>query len=148
MRRSILLLMLGVFCTALLSSAISVYLLHDVDNDKIGQWNQALVALSIEAALFTLVIGGGIALLTLLGRLLFHLKGYSPRATLGLFLGMGITIFQYVWDFAGRAAFPKLADTSLGLYLVVAIVFCSIVLVRDNLKQMKLPQATAASIDN
>jgi cell division protein FtsL len=138
MRRTILLLMLGLFCTALSSAAITVYIFHDVDKDMIGHWNEAFAGLCIESVLFTVVVGGGVALLTLLGRHIFRLKGYSPRAKLGLFLGIGVTVFQYPWDFVGRAAFPKLADSSLFLSLIVAIVLCSIVIVRDNFKQMKL----------
>jgi hypothetical protein len=75
MLRAILLLMLGVFCTALFSAAISVYIFHDVDKDKIGHWNEAFAGLCAESVLFTVVVGGGVALLTLLGRHLFHLKG-------------------------------------------------------------------------
>jgi hypothetical protein len=148
MRRAILLLMLGIFCTALFSAAISVYIFHDVDQDKIGHWNEAFAGLCTESVLFTLVVGGGVALLTLLGRHLFHLKGYSPRSMLGLLLGVGVTVFQYPWEFVARKELPKLADASLSLYLVVAIVLCAIVIVRDNFRQMKLYQARTAAFDN
>ena len=144
MRRSILLFMLGIFCTALLSDAVSVYIFHDVDKDMIGHWNEAFAGLCPEIVLFTLIIGGGVALLTLLGRRLFHLKGYSPRAKSGLFLGIGVTVLQYPWDFVGRTLFPKFADACLSIYLVLAIALCSIVIVRDNLRQMKLRDASAA----
>jgi hypothetical protein len=148
MRRTTLFLMLGIFGTALFGAAISVYMLHDVDQEKIGHWNEAFVGLCAESVLFTLIVGGGVALLTLLGRHLFHLKGYSPRAVLGLILGVGVTVLQYPWEFAVRKQLPKLAVTSLYLYLVVAIVFCTVVIVRDNLRQMKLRQAPAAQFDN
>lgn len=137
--------MLGILCTALLGAAISVYIFHDVDRDMVGHWNDAFAGLCAEFVIFTVIVGGGVAILTLSGRLLFHLKGYSPRAKLGLFLGIGVSAIQYPWDFIGRAVFPRLADSSLALYLIVAIVFCSIVIVRDNFRQMKLCQASAAS---
>jgi hypothetical protein len=57
---------------------------------------------------------------------------------LGLMLGIGVTVFQYPWDFAGRRVFPKFADYSLSFYLVVAIALCTIVLLGDNFRQMKL----------
>jgi len=136
--------MLGIFCTALLSAAVSVYIFHDVDKDQIGHWNEVFAGLCVESILFTVVVGGGVALLTLLGRYLFHLKRYSPRSKLGLFLGICVTVLQYPWDFVGRAAFPKLADFSLSLYLIVIIFLCSIVIVRDNFKQMKFCQVSAA----
>lgn len=144
MRRAILLFISGIFCTFLTIAVISVYIFHDVDKEMIGHWNEAFAGLCTEGILFTLIVGGGVALLTLLGRHFFHLKGYTPRAKLALFLGIGVTVLQYPWDFVTRTAFPKLADSSLGLYLIVAIVLCSIVIVRDNFRQMKLCQAPAA----
>jgi hypothetical protein len=145
MRRAILLLVLGIFCTALLAAAISVYVFHDVDKDQIGRWNEAFAGLCIESVLFAGIVGGGVALLAFPGRQLFHLKGCSPRAKLGLFLGIAVPVLQYPWDFVGRVAFPKLANSSLSLYLVLAIVLCSIVLVHDNFRQMRLLQPPAAS---
>jgi hypothetical protein len=144
MQRAILFLMQGILCTTLFISAISVYIFHDVDKDKIGRWNEAFAGLCAEGVLFTVIVGGGVTLLTLLGRHLFHLKGYSPRSKLGLCLGIAVTVLQYPWDFFGRTAFPQLADFSLSLYLIVAIVLCSIIMVRDNFRQMKLCQASAA----
>jgi len=144
MRRSILFLVLGIFCTFLLVATISVYVFHDVDQDETGDWNGAFAGLAVEGVLFTAIVGGGVALLALLGRSLFHLKGHSPRPKLGLILGIAITALQYPWDWLGRAAIPKLADFSLGLYLVLAIVFCSVIIVRDNYRQMKLSRAPEA----
>lgn len=147
MLRTIFLFMLGMFGTGLLNAAISVYLLHDVDKDMIGHSNEAFAGLCGEIVLFTLVIGAGVALLTWLGRLLFRLKGSSPRAKLGLFLGIGVSIIQYPWDFAGRAAFPKFADTFLSVYLIVAILVCSIFIVHDSYRRRKLGHAQAVSFD-
>src|SRR2546430_2357046 len=92
MRRAIPLLMVGIFCGALFSAAISVYVFHDVDKDSIGRWNEAFAGLCAESVWFTVVVGGGVALLTWLGRHLFHLKGYPPRSKLGLFLGIGVGV--------------------------------------------------------
>jgi hypothetical protein len=86
-----LFLVLGILCTALFIAAISVYIFHDVDQDKIGHWTEAFAGLCVESVLFTLIVGGPVWLLTLLGRHLFHLRDYSPRAMLGLFLGIGVT---------------------------------------------------------
>jgi hypothetical protein len=104
--------------------------------------------LCIESVLFTLIIGGSVAILTLLGRYAFHLKGHFPRAWLGLSLGIGVTVFQYPWDFALRKQLPKLAETSLYLYPVGAIVVCAAVILCDNFKQMKSHQGHAVPFDN
>ncbi len=140
--------MLGIFCTAILSAALAVYILHDVDVDEIGQWNRAFAGLCTESILFTVMVGGVVALLTLLGRHLSHLKECPPRAKLSLCLGISVIVFQYLWDFAARAAFPRLANVSLGLYLIVAIVLCSIVILRDTFTQMRLRQAPPASFES
>jgi hypothetical protein len=51
--------MLGVFCTALFSSAITVYIFHDVDKDMTGRWNDAFAGLCTGSVLFTMIVGGG-----------------------------------------------------------------------------------------
>jgi len=141
MLRSIRFLLLGIFCAFLSTVAISVYVFHDVDQDKIGHWNEAFAGLCVEGVLFTLVVGVPAWLLTLLGRQLFHLRDFSPRPMLALFLGIGVAVFQYPWEFAGRRLFPKLPDSFLVFYLAAAIVVCTVVLLCDSFKQMKLHKA-------
>jgi hypothetical protein len=130
--------MLGIFCAFLFTAAVSVYIFHDVDQDMVGHWNEAFGELCFEGALFTLIVGVPSWLLILVGRHLFHLRGFSPRPILALLLGIGVTLAQYPWEFAGRRLFPKLADAFLSVYLIIAIIVCTVVLVHDNLKQMKL----------
>jgi hypothetical protein len=144
MPRSILFLILGIFCTALLVSAISVYLLHDVDHGMVGRLNEAFSQLCTESILFALIVGGAAGLLTALGRFVFHLRGYSPRSMSGFLLGIGVTAFQYPWDFSARKISPKLADASLSIYLVAAIVLCAVVLLGDTFKQKKVFEAAKA----
>lgn len=136
--------MLGILCAALPLDAISVYIFHDVDHDKIGRWNEAFVGLSIEAAAFSLLISGGVLLLALLGRQLFHLRGCSPRPRIGLFLGIAVTVFQYPFDFAGRKLVPNSTESFLSLYLAAAIVLCTAVLLRDTFKQQELQKTVEA----
>jgi hypothetical protein len=138
MWRAILLLMFGIFCTALFLAAISGYVFHDVDQDKIGHWNEAFGDLFIEAVVFSLIISGAVWLLALLGRQLFNLRGYSPRTRIGLSLGIATAVFQYPFEFVGRRLVPNLARSFLSFYLVAAIFLCTAVLLRDTLKQRKL----------
>jgi hypothetical protein len=63
---------------------------------------------------------------------------------LGLFLGIGVTMFQYPWEFSARKLFPTLAESALSFYLIVAIVLCTVVLLRDTSRQMKLRKALEA----
>lgn len=140
MRRAILNLMLGMFCAALFTAAISVYVFHDVDKGEIGDWNRAFASLCAEFILFTLVIGGGVALLVFLGRAFFRLQGYSPGPNLVLLLGVGVSVLQYPWDFIGRLLSPELADFSLALYMILAILVCTTVIVADSFRQMRSRQ--------
>jgi membrane-bound metal-dependent hydrolase YbcI (DUF457 family) len=124
-------------CASLLISAVSVYIFHDVDRDQIGHWNEAFLGLCIESILFSVIIGGPVWLLTFLGRHLFHLKNYSPREMLALVLGIGVTVVQYLVELGARGFVPKLTDSFRALYLVVAIVLCTLVLLRDSFRQRR-----------
>jgi hypothetical protein len=87
MSRALLLLLLGIFLTALFLGALSVYVSHDLDQDKIGHLSEAFAGLSVEAIVFSLIISGAVWPLSFLGRALFKLRGDSPRARIGLALG-------------------------------------------------------------
>lgn len=137
MWRSILLLILGIFCSALFIGAISVYVFHDVDQDKIGYWNEAFANLSIEVVAFSLMISGAVWLLALLGRL-FNLRGFSPRAKIGLYVGIATAVLQYPFEFVGRRLVPNLAESLLYFYLVATIFLCTAILLRDTFQQRNL----------
>lgn len=140
MWRAIRSLVLGMFFTALFLGAISVYVFHDVDKDRIGHWNQAFAEFSIEAVLFSLVVGGLAWLLALLGRKLLKLGGYSPAARMGLYLGIAVAVLQYPFEFAARKLVPGRADSALSLYIVLAVLICTVGLLHDTFKQRKLQE--------
>jgi ABC-type Fe3+ transport system permease subunit len=146
MRKSTLLLAAGIFCTFLLSGAVSVYVFHDVDKDMIGHWDEAFAELFKEGIFFTLLISGATALLTLLGRYLLKLNAYSPHGLLGFFLGIGLTAVQYPCDFVARKVFPNFSDILLVLYMIIAVIFCTVVLLYDTFKQKKYLKAFEASL--
>jgi putative effector of murein hydrolase len=131
MWRTIALLMLGILCTAVLCSVISVYLFHDVDQGYIDHLNAAFAELLTESVLFALIIGLPVWLLTALGRQTFRRSGAYPRARIGFFLGIAVTVFQYPLELAGRRLVPHLADMIVGLYLVAAVVLCTAILLRE-----------------
>jgi hypothetical protein len=140
-----LLLGSGIFCAALFVDVVSVYLLRDVDPDQIGHLNAAFAGLCAESVIFALLIGVSVELLTLVGRRLLRLRRYSPRDMLSFFLGIGVTVFQYPWDYIARRSFPRSASLALSLYIAVAVVVCTVVLLRDTFRQMKLYGAAKAS---
>jgi hypothetical protein len=55
------------FATAMLTNAASVYLLHDVDTDRMGKWNLAYRELTAEFLLFGLIVAAIFLLLTWMG---------------------------------------------------------------------------------
>jgi hypothetical protein len=65
---------LGFSAQPLVGAAVSVYIFHDVDKDKIGHWNEAFAGLCAESVLFAVIVGGGVALLTSLGGIFFILR--------------------------------------------------------------------------
>jgi hypothetical protein len=145
MRRSIFFLMLGILCAAVAISTISVYVFHDVDQDMIGHWNLAFAGLCEESGMFALIIAIPVSILTYLGRHALNIKSYAPRAKLALILGIGVTVLQYPWEFAARKVVPQLADSAISIYLIVAIVACTFILLRDTVSQRKLRETPIVS---
>jgi hypothetical protein len=98
--------MLGIFFTALFLGAISVYVFHDVDPDKIGHFGEAFLGLALEAVVFSVIIGGAVWPLSLLGRRLLKLRGSSPRAGIGLLLGMATAILAIALRLGRKKILP------------------------------------------
>jgi hypothetical protein len=144
MRRSITFLVSGIFCAVLVTSIISVYLLRDVDHDQIDHLNAAFASLCAEGVIFALVVGGATGLLTLLGKKLLGLKEFFHRGQLSFLLGVSVAVLQYPWDLASRKISPRFADLSLSVYMVVAVVLCTVVLLYDNSRRRALEKAGEA----
>ena len=147
MGRAALSLILGMLSTSVLVDAISVYVFHDVDQDKIGHLHEAFEDLSIEMIVFSLIVGGSVWLLSLFGRRVFKLRGYSPRPTLALSLGVSAIVIQYPFEFIGRLLGPNLADPFRAVYIIGAILLCTAALLRDSFRQMKASTNARESID-
>jgi len=133
MRRIIPNMALGIFCTCLFVSFISVYLFHDLDP---GQTERtAYLGLCVEGAVFDLIVVGPTFLLTAVGLRLLSLRSHPSQAKLGLLLGVGVTAVQYPWELAGRLLARKYTDIFLWAYLLGAIMFCTTFLLWDSRKQ-------------
>jgi hypothetical protein len=141
MHRVILSLAGGMASVAMLVNAFSVYVMHDVDSDQIGHWNEAYIELSAEVGIFIVVVGGLTWLLILLGRRLFHLQGAYPRPRLAFVLGALAIIIQYPMDFAVRTYLSVISRSYLHWYLLLCILTCTGILLRDNWKQLQLQES-------
>jgi hypothetical protein len=64
--------------TTLSLNAFSVYLLHDVDADRVGQWNLAYLELTGEFLILAAVVGIFVLALTWFGGILLGLQGIPP----------------------------------------------------------------------
>jgi hypothetical protein len=79
---------------ALPLNAISVYLFHDVDDDRVGQWNLAYLELCGEFLILAAVAGTLVFLLTWIGRILLRLQEIPPSPKLAFFLGVLLILAQ------------------------------------------------------
>jgi hypothetical protein len=100
----------GMTITTLSVNAISVYLFHDVDDNRIGQWNLAFRELFGEFLILVAAISAFVLLLTWIGRILFYLKEIPPSPKLAFILGILLILLQYPIEFAARKYFPARRD--------------------------------------
>jgi hypothetical protein len=122
--------------TALSLNAISVYLLHDVDADRVGQWNLAYLELCVEFLILAAVVGIVVLALTGIGRILLRLQGIPPSPKLAFFLGILLILAQYPIEFAARKYFPDRRDIVLMVYPFLGSIVCAALILRDNFAKM------------
>ena len=132
------------FATALLTNAAAVYLLHDVDADRIGKWNLAFWELTVEFFVFSLVLTVSFFLLTWIGIMVFRLRQVALNFELGLVLGIAVMLVQYPAEFTVRKLAPgHSADSFLLGYILLSPICCAaIVLVSAHKRRAASPSQT------
>ena len=123
--------------TVLPVNAISVYILHDVDKDRVGRWNLAFFELCEEFLIFS-VLASGLFLLFLWGGRALLRKPLSPNYVLAFWLGVAVILVQYPIELAGRALFPTLKDALLTFYPLLSPLFCAILFLLKSRKSHEL----------
>jgi hypothetical protein len=131
--------------TAIVLNAVSVYVFHDVDQNKIGHLNEAFAELAVEAVIFSLIVGGLVWLFVLAGRRLLSLRNYSPRLRVAASIGVAAAVFQYPFEYIGRRVAPNLSDSFLFFYLITAPFLAAAVLLADVIRQSKIRNGSALS---
>ncbi len=127
---------LGIFVAAMFTNAVAVYLLHDVDPDRIGKLNLAYWELTLEFLVFSLVLAVTFLLLTWIGTSIFRLRSVPLNLNLGLVLGIAVTLIQCPAEFAVRRLAANSADAFLLGYLLLSPVCCvAIVLLNSHKRQ-------------
>jgi hypothetical protein len=123
---------LGTLASAMFTNAVAVYLLHDVDADRIGKWNLAYWELTREFFVFGLVVTILFFLLAWIGTLVFGLGHVAPNLRLGLILGIAVTLLQYPAEYIVRGLTAgHSADTFLLGYIVLSPISCASVVLMD-----------------
>jgi hypothetical protein len=115
----------GLLATVLPVNAISVYILHDVDKDRVGRWNLAFFKLCEEFLIFSVLASVLFLLCLWVGRALLR-KPLSPDYVLAFWLGVAVILVQYPIELAARALLPSWKDTLLLLYPLLSPLFCAI----------------------
>lgn len=120
----------------MLSNAVAVYWLHDVDADLVGKWNLAYQQLTLEFLIFSIVVASCFLLLTWIGRVVFRLGQVTVNSRLGLFLGAAVVCLQYPAEFAVRKLITThSSDTFLLAYLLLSPVCCAAIILLDSHKR-------------
>jgi hypothetical protein len=127
------------------TNAVAVYLLHDVDADRIGRLNLAYWELTLEFLAFSLVVAACFLLLTWIGTTVFGLRDVTLNLRLGFVLGIAVMLLQYPAEFAVRRLSPTHSDAFLLGYLLLSPLCCAaIVLLNTRRRVGERPTSPAA----
>ena len=135
---------IGMFATALSTNSAAVYLLHDIDADRIGKWNLAFWELNLEFFIFSLVLTASFLLLTWIGTMVFRLRHVATNLKLGFVLGVAAMFIQYPAEFAVRKLTPGHSPDSflLGYILLSPICCAAVVLLNAHKRRAASPSQT------
>lgn len=121
----------GVAVSALPVNALSVYVFHDVDKNRMGQWNRAFGELMVEFLLFSTITALFLLVFLALGRRFIRPSVSEFHPGLSFLLGCGLLVFQYIFDILVRVFIPSMYDLMLGTYLLIGPAFCAAILLRS-----------------
>jgi hypothetical protein len=125
-------LFLGMLAASIFTNAIAVYLLHDVDADRIGRLNLAYWDLTLEFLVFTVVVAAVFLLVSWIGSLVLRLRVVNSGLKLGFALGVAVILIQYPAEFIARKlSFEHSADSFLLAYLLLAPICCAAIIFLD-----------------
>jgi hypothetical protein len=125
-------LFLGMLTTAIFTNAVAVYLLHDVDIDRIGRLNLAYRELTLESLIFAIVATAIFLLAGWIGSLVLRLRVASSGLRLGFVLGIALMLIQYPGELIVRKfSSQHSADSFLLAYLLLAPMCCAGIIILD-----------------
>jgi hypothetical protein len=133
--RLVTIFFVGLLVAALPIDALSVYLLHDVDAGKVGQWSAAFRDLNVEMFVFSVITSVLLFVFLWLGRKLFRTQLARPHLGLVFLLGAGVVVVQYLSDIAARALAPATSQLMLSVYILLSPAVCDFILLRNSKHQ-------------
>lgn len=133
----------------MLTNAVAVYWLHDVDADRMGQLNLAYRELTLEFFVFAVVLTVILFLLTCVGTFALRLRDVPPSPTLAFVLGMAVPILQYPAEFAVRKLTAgNLTDAFLLAYLLLSPVACAAIILMNGHRRKRGKVTNPESLDH
>jgi hypothetical protein len=126
---------IGMFATAMFTNAAAVYLLHDVDADRVGKWNLVYWELTLEFLVFSLVLTVFLFLLTWIGTMVFRLRHVTLNLKLGFVLGIAVVLIQYPAEFTVRKLTGHSADAFLLGYVLLSPICCAALILLNGRKR-------------
>jgi hypothetical protein len=126
---------IGMFATAIFTNAVAVFLLHDVDADRIGKWSLAYRELTLEFLVFSFVLTVFFLLLTWIGTMLFRLRHVTLNLKLGFVLGITVVLIQYPAEFTVRKLTGHPSDAFLLGYLLLSPTCCAAIVLLNGYKR-------------
>lgn len=129
---------MGIFAAAMFTNAVAVYLLHDVDVDRIGKWNLAYWELTIEFLAFGLVLAVCFFLVIWIGAVVFGLRDVTLNLRLGFVLGIAVTLIQYPAEFTVRKLMAGHSSGGFLLgYMLLSPVCCAALILLNSHKRRR-----------
>ena len=125
----------GICVSALVLSAASVYLFHDVDKQLIGKWDLAFRGLVEEVLIFAILVTLGTAVLTQIGRMVAGIRPAVPLTKLGFIVGAAVGLVQYPFEFLVRKVAAEHYDFWIYTYIALSILVSSVVFIAACRKQ-------------
>ena len=129
------------------TNAASVYLFHDVDADRIGQWNLAYGELTFEFLAFSTGVAICFFLAAWIGTVALGLRDVPVNLKLGFVLGIALTLIQYPAEFAVRKLTPAFADAFLLGYMLLSPLCCAAIILLNSHKRRRELKRNAGQTD-
>jgi hypothetical protein len=133
----------GIFVAAVFTNALAVYVLHDIDADRVGKLNLAYAELTLEFLFFALVATTAFLVAIWVGAKMLRLQVVDSGLRLGFTLGIILILIQYPVEFIIRKLSTEhSSDSFLLAYPLLAPLCCAAIVVRDAHRQRSILRTT------